>query len=524
LQLVGFNLLVSTCWFQGAIHSEILILQFFGSLGDPSVPKSKEKAVSEYARKPLSTGQRRQLLKQRRQAAQRQVRQQLEPLKHDSPSQKSLLTQRKMYLSGHSSAEGLSSLRTQRQSRGNPTATLNAPLNATFIRGDRLEPINQARIEASRRPSTRSARKNRRPQRKSGWIKNLLRLTFLGLGISAMTGTAIALLHPSPPSGTFATSKSRGQNQGNGLDKSSGVVGFDAPPASLGSVTTLPVLNPEKELKDVKARIQTLASAQKDLVAGLFFYNPETGAYIDVGGDKAFSAASTIKLPVLVAFFQAVDAGQVRLDETLVMRKDLVASESGVMQYQPVGTKFSALETADYMITISDNTATNMLIDRLGGIAALNQRFKSWGLNQINLRNPLPDLQGTNTVTPKDLSTLMLKIGQGDLLTPRSRDLALDIMRRTVTKTLLPPGLGEGSTISHKTGDIASVVGDSGLIGMPNGQRYVATIFVKRPHNDPRAQELIRQISKLSYQALSTTSRSAPPAATTAQALPQSNQ
>jgi beta-lactamase class A len=480
--------------------------------------------VSEYARKPLSTGQRRQLLKQRREAAQRQVRQQSEPLKHRNPSQKSLLTRRKMYLSAQSSVENLATLQIQRQSRDNPTAGINAPLNATFIRGEQLQPINPNKIEAPRRSRTKSSTKNRRPQRRSGWIKNLLKLTFLGLGISAMTGTAIALFHPTPPSGTFAASKIRGQNQANGLDKSSGVVGLDATPASLSSVTTLPVLNSEKELKDVKVKIQALASAQKDLVAGMFFYNPETGAYIDMGGDKAFSAASTIKIPVLIAFFQAVDAGQVRLDETLVMRKDLVASESGVMQYQPVGTKFSALETADYMITISDNTATNMLIDRLGGIAALNERFKSWGLDQINLRSLLPDLPGTNTVTPKALSSLMLKIGQGDLLTARSRDLALDIMRRTVTKTLLPPGLGEGSTISHKTGDIASVVGDSGLIGMPNGQRYVATIFVKRPHNDPRAQELIRQISKLSFQALSTASRSAPPGTTTAQALPQSSQ
>jgi beta-lactamase class A len=477
--------------------------------------------VSEYARKPLSIGQRRQLLKQRRQAAQRQTRQQPQTLNHQSPA-KNLVAQRRTYATAQSSAEGLPSLRTQRQLQDYRAATVNpilrnSTLNATFIHSDQLEPLSQRRIESPRRASNR--RTSRRLQRKSGWIKNLLRLTFLGLGISAMTGTAIAILHPAPPSGTLATSKVRGQNPSNGLNKALGALGIE-PPISFNSATTLPILNPEKELKDAKAKIQVLASAQKDLVAGMFFYNPETGAYIDIGGDKAFSAASTIKLPVLVAFFQAVDAGQVRLDETLVMRKDLVASESGVIQYQPVGTKFSALETVDYMITISDNTATNMMIDRLGGVAALNQRFKSWGLNQINLQNPLPDLPGTNTVTPKDMSTLMLKIGQGDLLTPRSRDLALDILRRTVTKTLLPPGLGEGSTIAHKTGDIAPVVGDSGLIGMPNGQRYVATIFVKRPNNDPRAQELIRQISKISYQALSTASRSTPASTTTAQALP----
>jgi beta-lactamase class A len=491
--------------------------------------------VSEYARKPLSIGQRRQLLKQRRQAAQKRLHQHPQSSNnHQGQRSKSLVAQQHMPIKVSATTEGLQNLRTQRQRSIIHHSTVNSVLNSTvhsalntnFIHSDqlqpnslqpqRLQPLSPATIEASRRPNARASRTNRRLQQKPSWLKSLLRLAFLGLGISAMTGTAIAILHPTPPSGTLATSKVKGQNPSYGLDKILGVGGGANPTTFNASGTTLPVLNPEKELKDVKAKIQTLAAGQKDLVAGMFFYNPETGSYIDIGGDKAFSAASTIKLPVLVAFFQAVDAGQVRLDEPLVMRKDLVASESGVMQYQPVGTKYSALETVDYMITISDNTATNMLIDRLGGIAALNQRFKSWGLNQINLRNPLPDLPGTNTVTPKDLSTLMLKISQGDLLTPRSRDLALDILRRTVTKTLLPPGLGEGSTIAHKTGDIAPVVGDSGLIGMPNGQRYVATIFVKRPHNDPRAQELIRQISKLSYQALSSASTATP----TAQVLP----
>ncbi len=494
--------------------------------------------MSEYARKPLSIGQRRQLLKQRRQAARKRLHQHPQASNHQGQRSKSLVAQQNMPIKVSATAEGMPNLRTQRQRAIIHHSTANSVLNssvhsalntnllnanllsANFIHSDQLQPLSPAKIETSRRPNARATRTNRRLQRKSSWLKSFLRLAFLGLGISAMTGTAIAILHPTPPSGTLATSKFKGQNPSNGLDKILGAGGGFNPTSFNASVTTLPVLNPEKELKDVKAKIQALAAGQKDLIAGMFFYNPETGAYIDIAGDKAFSAASTIKLPVLVAFFQAVDAGQVRLDETLVMRKDLVASESGVMQYQPVGTKFTALETVDYMITISDNTATNMLIDRLGGIAALNQRFKSWGLNQINLRNPLPDLPGTNTVTPKDLSTLMLKIGQGDLLTPRSRDLALDILRRTVTKTLLPPGLGEGSTIAHKTGDIAPVVGDSGLIGMPNGQRYVATIFVKRPHNDPRAQELIRQISKLSYQALSSASPATPPATTTAQVLP----
>ncbi|WP_052128189.1 serine hydrolase [Neosynechococcus sphagnicola] len=184
------------------------------------------------------------------------------------------------------------------------------------------------------------------------------------------------------------------------------------------------------------------------------------------------------------------------------MRKDLVVSESGTMQYQPVGTKFTALETATNMIVISDNTATNMLIDRLGGAQQLNQRFLNWGLSHTQIHHFLPDLAGTNVTTPHDLANLMALISQGKLVSMKSRDRLLSIMRQTVTNTLLPQGLGAGATIAHKTGDIGAMVGDVGLIDMPNGKRYVAVAMVKRPFNDPRAQELIRQTSRVAYRYL----------------------
>jgi beta-lactamase class A len=453
--------------------------------------------VSEYARKSLSVGQRRQLLKQRRQAAQRRVQSQSQSSRPNSP-----LAKQRSSAALNPATDRAPRVKSQRPMN----LSLSTGMNSAIVRrGRQSSALDNARLGQTSASIPRNRARNRRAGRKPNWIQNVFRLSFLGLGLSAMAGTALAILHPEPPSGTLAGSK-QALTQLNAANASNpGTSGI----SNLGAIT-VPVLNPGKELKEAKAKIQSMAAAQKDLVAGMFFYNPENGAYLDLAGDQPFPAASTIKLPILVAFYQAVDAGQIRLDEPLAMRKDLIASESGVMQYLPVGTQFSALETADKMITISDNTATNMMIDRLGGMAALNQRFRNWGLTQTSLRNVLPDLKGTNTVTPKDLSTLMLKIGQGDLLTPRSRDLVLDTLRRTVTNTLLPPGLGEGATIAHKTGDIGSVVGDAGLVGMPNGQRYVAAIFVKRPHNDSRAQELIRQISKVSYQALLSSSRSAP--------------
>lgn len=265
--------------------------------------------------------------------------------------------------------------------------------------------------------------------------------------------------------------------------------------------TTTPNLPPERPLTNLQQQVQQLVSRQPNLTAGLYFFNLDSGASLNVGGDEVFPAASTIKFPILVAFFKAVDEGRVTLHERLTMRPDLIAPEAGTLQYQKPNSQYPALEVADLMITISDNTATNMIIDRLGGAAVLNQQFQEWGLENTVINNLLPDMKGTNTTSPRDLATLMLKIGQGEIVSPRSRDRLLDIMRRTVTNTLLPAGLGKGATIAHKTGDIGIVVGDAGMVDMPNGQRYVAAMMVKRPYNDPRGSELIRQVSRMTYQA-----------------------
>ncbi len=182
------------------------------------------------------------------------------------------------------------------------------------------------------------------------------------------------------------------------------------------------------------------------------------------------------------------------------MTKDMIAGGSGDMQYQQEGKKFTALETAEKMIIISDNTATNMLIKRLGGKEKLNQRFKEWGLQATAINNWLPDLEGTNTTTPKDLSHLLSRVEQGELLTRRSRDRLFEIMQQTKTRTLLPQGLEAEANIAHKTGDIGTVLGDAGIIDMPTGKRYIGAVFVKRPHNDVNARILIQNISKTAYQ------------------------
>ncbi|MFM7908918.1 MAG: serine hydrolase [Microcystis sp.] len=325
------------------------------------------------------------------------------------------------------------------------------------------------------------AKKQRKPNLIASFLLQVLRFSILGVGLGAIAGTVLTVvdpsklpLHPKPTATNSLT-----------------------PKLVTPKPTTL-VLN--ENLSSLNQKLQALTVKYPKLQAGALFIDLDNGAYANFRGDTIFAAASTIKIPILVAFFEDVDAGKIRLDETLVATKDVLASGSGDMQYLGLNKTYTALETATKMNVISDNTATNMLIKRMGGKKALNQRFQAWGLTSTVINNPLPDLEGTNTTSPRDLVTILGKVNQGELLSLRSRDRLLNIMQETHTRTLLPQGIEKSADIAHKTGDIGSMLADAGIIDMPNGKRYLGAVMVKRPHNDSNARTLIQQISRTAYQ------------------------
>ncbi len=276
----------------------------------------------------------------------------------------------------------------------------------------------------------------------------------------------------------------------------------DDEPATMGdeafdrSQTNLPLGPVDDELRN---RLTPLL-LQPGLSVQSVFYDVDSQAYVEFEGSRPVAAASVIKVPILVAFFQAVDRGDVALDERLVLREEIMGGGSGTLQTLPLGTEVSALEAATLMITVSDNTATNLIMDRLGGMETLNTAFITWGLQETQLSWLLPDLEGTNKTSAFDIVTLLYKVEAGELLSRRSRDRLFDIMRRTQTQSLLLSGLGEDSRLANKTGDIRSALGDVGIIDLPNGHRYLASVLIEREApNDPAAQALIQEMSGIAH-------------------------
>jgi beta-lactamase class A len=309
------------------------------------------------------------------------------------------------------------------------------------------------------------------------------RYLILGVGIAVIAGTVLSAFN----SLTRPTPEANSQEQ---LKEASLAVKTPIIPQGLK-------LN--QEITELKTAIQSLASKNATLTPGVFLFDVDTGNYVDFNGDTVLGAASTIKTPILAAFFQAIDEGKVRLDDKVTLKKEHLGGGSGELQDQKPGKQFSALDVANKMIVISDNTATNMLIELLGGMEVLNDKFKQWGLAHTQLQNVLPDLEGTNKTTAKDLVNIMAQMNQSQLISLKSRDRALNIMTQTRNDTLLPQGLEKGATIAHKTGTIDTIAADVGIIDMPNGRRYLLGVIVQHPKTKRKAEKFIQDVSSLVY-------------------------
>jgi len=262
-------------------------------------------------------------------------------------------------------------------------------------------------------------------------------------------------------------------------------------------------IEPPFQLTTPISQLETnLASLNKSktVEAGVFAINLTNGQYVDCNGQEAFSAASMIKVPILVSFLMAVERGECSLDDELEIRQDLITSGSGFLQWKPVGTKISARRAAQLMIVVSDNTATNMLIDLLGGFDHVNRDFHRWGLKQTKVNNWLVDIEGQNVTCPYDLVYLLGRVDHGELINAEHRAFMYEIMEKCKNRSLLPQGLGPGATIIHKTGTIGVMVGDAGIVTTSGGTRYAVAIQTSRKRNDSYANYLIREMSKHIYQ------------------------
>ena len=272
------------------------------------------------------------------------------------------------------------------------------------------------------------------------------------------------------------------------------------PAASLFKNKLLPIL-PVSEDRELKARIEQLFAEYpaSKYTPHFYFYNPQTNTYVEINGYGPAPAASVIKLPILLDYLMSLDENLITVDTPLLYAEFHRAGGAGELQYRPTGQDFKANDVASQMIRISDNTCTNMMISYLGGTDAVNQRLSDLGLVNTRIRNWLPDLTGTNTISPYEMVTILNNIDHGPLISEVSRYNGISILESTHNRRLLVAPLPNQAIVAHKTGDIGTAIGDSGIVYMPDGRKYYISMQVERPYNDYTVRDMVQRTSRLLY-------------------------
>ena len=257
-----------------------------------------------------------------------------------------------------------------------------------------------------------------------------------------------------------------------------------------------------KSLTSLHSHIGSKLKQYPDLICGVYVKPSWIENSININGDYSFPAASLIKIPVAVALLIKIDRKEISWDKILTLKRYHYAQGTGYLRTRKVGTKIRLREVFRLMLTISDNTATNMIIDLLGGVSAANQQISKLGLKNTKLVNWLGDFKGTNKTSPSDLAILLDEALEGNLLSKNSKKILKSTLLDVKNKSLIKKGLGRYTRFAHKTGTIGICVGDAGIIYFPFGKRIAISIVVQRPFNNLNGQRIIREISRMVYQYL----------------------
>jgi len=221
---------------------------------------------------------------------------------------------------------------------------------------------------------------------------------------------------------------------------------------------------------------------------GLAAKNLATGEEVLYQADAMLPTASTIKLVVLIEVFAQAAEGKLRLDDRIEMASTDIVLGSGILRDLQPGLRPTVHDLGMLMVIVSDNTATNMLIDRVGGVDIINRRIHGeLGVRSVVLHNRIDfekigdDVRRLAEATPRGLTTLMEMIVSGRVVSKPACQQMLEILGRQLYLDQVPRylnthsfwkelGMSGDYTVAAKTGFFPGTRVDSGVITTPAGK------------------------------------------------------
>ncbi|HEX8146764.1 MAG TPA: serine hydrolase [Pyrinomonadaceae bacterium] len=284
------------------------------------------------------------------------------------------------------------------------------------------------------------------------------------------------------------------------------------PPAPTPTPTPVPA---PQQPKPVPAWLDRRVRAE---VAGfkgnvyLYAKNLDTGAVYDLGGDEPVRTASTIKVAVMVEAFARVAEGKAKWSDELVLGREARYAGSGVLQDLTDGLRLTLRDAVTLMMTVSDNTATNMVLDHLS-TDAVNARMESLGFRQTRIMRRVGGggvsregqaesnkRFGLGRTTPREMATIMEKLERGEIVSPAVSKEMIDLLKREQGTDGIWRNLWRVPKAT-KSGALDALRSNVGLIYHPRGRIALAVTCDDMPEPewtpDNPAYLLMSRLSEL---------------------------
>ncbi len=236
----------------------------------------------------------------------------------------------------------------------------------------------------------------------------------------------------------------------------------------------------------LRRTLDALAAAHHG-VLGYSISNLDTGERLSLRGDETFPTASLIKTSILVTLYDLAEQKQLSLDDPLTVLKIDQVPGSGVLQFMHPGMSLSVHDAAALMIILSDNTATNLILDKIA-IRRVWQKMEALGLPHtkvhskvfLRLASVAMDSSvkyGLGVTTPNEMARLFELLSQGKAVSPAADSAMLDVLANNADGELMQRTV-EGLSVPHKTGATDSVRTECALFRLQS--RVVACGFTKQ--------------------------------------------
>ncbi len=234
---------------------------------------------------------------------------------------------------------------------------------------------------------------------------------------------------------------------------------------------------------------------------GFMARNLGTGETVGYNASERFPTASAIKLPVMAAFFQLADEKKINPDYVLTLTREDLKPGSGILQFLSDGDRITLLDAVKLMITLSDNTATNLVLDRLAPthverMSLVNTFLAQKGLKDTKILNRLFTLEtkpptseamryGIGFSTPADMVALLEALYSKTLVSPASCETMLAILKSQFYREMIPRFLPEDECrylqVANKTGSIDETKVDVALVLSDRANLALAVFVDKHP-------------------------------------------